>query len=787
MRSRSLIAFLRPLLLAAAMTFPTTVFAQTLAIHPFDSQETFLGVAVADEIAAAFADHAFVLGPDVTAGAMPPVVVEGGFVSVGRLVGQAAMTSAAGAALLRSGLDVDVAATGQVRSFDDGLELALFIASAGGVQQRTLRADVGRPDRLAVLATRALEEALGMPSGSAATPSSGWDSSGPYGAYVRGIAMFGAGLVPEGTAAIAEALAAGGVPERASEVLADAQALASGDVELAPADAGSETTAARRAARRALLAVTSATLDPTLAAAAFERMQAVWPGSLADVWLGVLAANVNDRVGAMTALDAASQTSDYGRVVRASFLASRGDMTAALQDLDVVLARGPAAGSAAMLGASVVANVLTDSGRERAALEALSVASPFLTYSFERLSYLAFDRNDARAAAEALAIAVELEPASDLYWTNLGWAYYLLGFLPDSEEASLRALELDGSQYIAAFNLGLARVVTGRLAEAMRAYDQALRFDPAVDDEAVLDLENARLLYPQTPEVEYALAYLYEAEGRRSEAAAAYQRFLRRTSADAEDPFVRAAGERYEALSAPPPPLEIIGGVRVTLGVRGAEASPYHPGDPVYPSFELSTPGDELPTRMTVRVSLLAAGEAGEALLTAESELTLPTGAVGFVVDDVELSIPDDLPAGTYVVRVVADGGEGQRVEAETTIDVAGAPQPLRKLIGRGVILTELQSAAPLYGRADLADPEAAVARLVRELRVTADAAEGALPTVEAGRFEGLSGGAAFGASTAADVNDFLAYLAASEMRGGRFTFVDAYAQWVLDGTPPAP
>src|SRR5690606_9693576 len=155
-----------------------------------------------------------------------------------------------------------------------------------------------------------------------------------------------------------------------------------------------------------------------------------------------------------------------------------------------------------------------------------------------------------------------------------------LGFLDDSEAASLRALDLDGSQYIAAYNLGLARAVTGRLTEAMRAYDQAMRFDGGIDDEAVHDLENARLLYPGVAPVEFALATLDEAEGRGSDAAAAYQRFVRLAGADeaAFGDYLEVARERFEVLSAPPPPLEILGGVRVTLGVRGADASPYHPG-----------------------------------------------------------------------------------------------------------------------------------------------------------------------------------------------------------------
>lgn len=790
MRSRMSFASLRPLLAAVAFTLFATAWAQTLAVYPFDSQETLLGVAVADEIAAAFASGAVVLGPEVTPGAIPPLVVEGGFLSVGRLAGPLAMTGPAGADLVRTSTGVDVAATGRLEVLDDALALRLFVASADGSRQVTLRADVGRPDRLVALAVRVLEGDLGLRVGSMPVPAAPWDAEGAYGEYARGVALIGAGLVPEGGDALEQAVAGAGAPPRASEMLADVRAVLAGDATLAGGDAGDEhgTEAGRRATRRALLSVGTVTLDEPLAFAAFEQMRAATTGVLADLWLGVLAANVNDRVGAMAVFDEAAAVSSYARTVRASFLLSRGDDQAATDDLDAVTALGPAAGSAALLGASLVANVASDPTRERAALEALSVASPYLAYAFERLSYLAFDRDDAQAAAEALAVAVELEPESDLYWTNLGWAYYLLGFVDDSEAASLRALDLDGSQYIAAYNLGLARAVTGRLAEAMRAYEQAMRFDGGIDDEAVHDLENARLLYPGVAPVEFALATLYEAEGRRSDAAGAYQRFLRLARAD-EAAFgddLDVARERFDALSAPPPPLEILGGVRVTLGVRGVDASPYHPGDPIYPSFELSTPGDALPARVLARVSLWTDAAAADALLVVEREVALPSGAVGFVVDDIELALPEDLAAGTYLLRVGADAGEGQQVAAETVVEVAGSAQALRRLIGRGVVLTGLQSGAPLYGRADLADPDVAVLRLVQELRATADAAEGALPAIEGGRFAGMSGGEAFRASEPDAVRDFLAYLAASDIQSGRFTFVDAYAQWLLDGTPAA-
>src|SRR5690606_31017184 len=140
---------------------------------------------------------------------------------------------------------------------------------------------------------------------------------------------------------------------------------------------------------------------------------------------------------------------------------------------------------AALLAAAVTFEAAGGDERQEAALIALHRASPFLAYPLESLSYIYFDEENALRAVQVLTVAVELEPESSLYWTNLGWAWYLLGDLVRSEEASIRALSLDGTQSVAAYNLGLARTVTGRLEEALPAYEQALRFDPEVNDEAV--------------------------------------------------------------------------------------------------------------------------------------------------------------------------------------------------------------------------------------------------------------------------------------------------------------
>src|SRR5690606_32305895 len=137
-------------------------------------------------------------------------------------------------------------------------------------------------------------------------------------------------------------------------------------------------------------------------------------------------------------------------------------------------------------------------------------------------------------------------------------------------------------------------------------------------------------------------------------------------------------------------------------------------------------------------------------------------GAVGYVVDSVAIALPNDLAAGAYRIDVRAVGGEEQSVETSMNFEVAGEPQALRQLLGRNLTMTSLRSGQPLYGVSDLGRAGQLVDVLIEELRYAADAAEEALPTVEVGRFQGMSGGELFRSSTSQDVEDFLDYVLAS-------------------------
>lgn len=761
------------------LLFLQAASAASLAVYPFSSQDPLLGVALADELAAAFHDSALVFGPEVAAGLVPPLVVIDGFINLGVVLEGDVWTGPSGAALLRSGTGVDVAVTGTVEQYDERTLLRLEVAHAEGTRSAQLSAVPGDRARLVAQAARLVAPLIAVDAAPNLVPSP--DLGGGYGSYVRGVTLAASGLVTDAAAEVEAGIA--DWPARGQELYQDLKAVIDGPL---LDEAG--LTSPRRLARRAQLALSLPSLHEADAAAAFRQLAEAQGLPVANAWLGVLDADRGDLDAAAAAFQAADTAAyPYAGALLGSVEQARGEVEAARAQVDALVAQGPAAGPAPLLGASLVAYMLDDPARQVSSLKQLARAAPFLTYPQQELSFLAFDRDDALAAAEALTVAVQLRPDSSLYWTNLGWANYLLGFLEASEAASKRAMDLDGNQYIAAYNLGLVRTVTGRLEAALDAYDYAVALDPAIDDAAVEDLVNARGLYPGVSEVEYVLARLYEAKGQRSNARAAYRRFLSMASNSADyAAFAATARERLLVLSAPPPPLEILGQPSVRLGQRGPDAQPFRPGDPLYATFELSTPGEQLPGQVQVTLTLRAAGQQqGEALASAEATIEPPAGAVGYVVDS-PLELPTDLPEGNYELAVLATASDGLEASASVQIQVAGPASPLRQLFGRNVVMTGLEIEAPLFTAADLQDPARVVQRMVQELHDSQAAADAALPQVEGGRFDGLSGAQLFQAATEQDVRDFLAYVASTGSQDSRFAFVDGYAQWALDGGPAA-
>ncbi len=780
-RKRIRCGMIQPVAVTLVLFLVAVAYAQpSVALYPFSSQEPVLGVAVADTLATALDDAAedetlTVYGPAVTPAFIAPFVVEDGFLSPLLLLNPsgADLADANGAALLREALGVNVAVTGRVRLASMGLELELFIAAGGdgGVQRYTLNAPEGEPGRLVGGALTLVSSASGV-----ARPleNTSFDLSDAYGDFAEGLTLLSAGFVSEARASLERAVNTGeDQTGRWQTVLDDVVAAQEGRAGADPI-------------LGAALALNAEPFDASRAQEAFARLAEVTALPAADLWQATLSVSEGDDAGA--AFDAAADY-PYGLAARAVYEAVRlGDAQEDVQaDIAQVLEtdlRG------ALLGAALAAQGLGDTALEKAVLTRLTRVAPALAYPFEQLSFIAFDEENPLAAAEALVVATELEPQSNLYWTNLGWAYYLLGLLDESETASVRATELiteDTLQpWISFYNLGLARVVTGRLGEAMSAYDEALFLDPEVDDEALADLENALVKYPDAPGVSFALANLYEAEGRTDEAARQYERFLRRSGVDEDEVtanFLEEAQTRLSVLRAPPALLELPAGGTLSLGLGGGEAAPYRPGDRLYPVFELSTPGAELPGEVVVELTLLDADGAPVDDLTLSQQLSLPRDAVAVQIDDVGLDLPTTLAPGAYTLEVAVTAEGDRRATLSLPFDLEGEPSFLRGLLSRDITLRNLDN-LPLYARRDLSVPDAdaeLVSALVTALRNSADDAEEVLPTPAAGRFEGVSGGEIFNMSTDTDVQDFLTYLLASTTGSADLTFVDAYAQWALE------
>jgi tetratricopeptide (TPR) repeat protein len=763
---------MRTLLLTILLAALGTVAAATLVVHPFDAQDPALGSVMADRVAQALGPG--VVGPAATPALVVPLAAPSGFVNPVVFIDEPTLAGRNGAWLLRGTSGADAALVGTVRAEGDDLVLRLTLEHQGAERRGTLRGDRADPGELAARAAVLIGRWLGRAVGAAPE----LDMAGIDGALGRALALVAAGLPIEALGALEQARDEAPLPARVEQLVAlleDAIAGAPFDLEDADLD---------ELATRAVVMLNVGELQQ--AAALFTALaDAGLP--VGDVWAGTIAYSEVDHAAADIAFERAVARPGYdvALAARAAFRYAVGQDEAAAGDLQRVLA-SPAPGASALLLAALAANLADDPTAEGALLARLGRAAPFLAYAFERGSFLAFEADDPLGAAQALAVAIELDDASDLYWTNYGWALYLLGFASRSEAASLRALELDPGQFIARYNLGLVQVVTDRLDAALASYREALRADPHVDPEAIADLVAARTRYPEAIGVPFALALLHEARGAREAAATAFEQYVELAAAQPEAPAadaarVREARERAVALRAPLPPITIAGDPGVRLGRRGPVLHSARPGDPLVVTFEVTTEGDALPRLLELHARI--EDDAGSVIAAADGLVDVPQGAIGFVVQVVRVELPAQLPSGRYALAVTA-GGDGLEAEAVRTLEVAGSADPLRRLVGRDVDLLALETEQTLVAPRDLAQREVLIARLLRELRAVADVAEEVLPVPDEGRFAGLTGAEVFEASSEDDVLDFLTFVLDEGAADTSFTFVDGYAEWVLQGTP---
>lgn len=777
------------LLWATCGGFAQTDTSASLAVFPLESQEALLGVAVAERVATAVAERsasAEVLGPEVALALVPPFAVQNGFLNPLVFLGEnQSVSSRTAAALLRDALGVDAALTGSIEFVEGRLELTFYLATPRGLQTFSATASEASPERLAetmlaVVEQRVLstvdedERAMGGSQGEPRENTIGTiNLDTAYGDYVEALALLGGGLLEEAQAALERAVRRDGDNARYQQLLTAVKAALEGDVEATE--------------NRPLAATLALSAQPPNEAAARRIFQAL--SEQTDVpayrtWLGLLQASADNPDEATEAFDDAASY-PYGRAARALFATlneEEGERGANIADDLERIVESESRG--ALLGAILVAQQLEDTDLEIRLATRLSRVAPSLPYGFERLSQIAFDEDRPLDAAQALVVATRLEPESDLYWTNLGWAYYLLERLDESEEASLRAVDLNPDEFIAWYNLGLTRAVTGRLDEAMNAYAEALSRDPEVDDAAIEDLENALDLYPDTPAVHFALATLYEAEDRGDDAIAQFERYL--SQAEDAPSFTQQAEERLAVLRAPPAPLDIGEGARLSLGPSNLSAETFRPGDRLFPDFELFTPGAELPQEVTLTLRLADAQGATVQGATYSETFSIPGNAVALQIDDIGFTLPPNLEPGAYDLEVILSASRERRTSTTLPLEVTGEPSFARQLISQGVTLRGLASNRALYDERNLSlDNDALTQRLLTELSSNAEAAQDALPEVTTGRFEGLGGAELFNQSSVQDVRDFLTFLLAQQSEGElSVSFVDAYAQWALEGAP---
>lgn len=738
------------LILALCLSF-ATAFAENLIIYPLESQDALLGYALADQLTEAFDGSLEVYGPAVAPNLEAPIIVEGGFLSLRRL--NVVTASPEGSSLVRSIIGADKVLTGEIDFVDGQLEARFFLATPERVERFLVTAPEAEPSLLLSrsISRLAMRLDLGRPDYQGEI-----DLSSSYADYVRALALLSFGELGEASNAL-ESVLAEGDDERAAQLLDDVNAV----------QVGGE---GSNAALMATMSLSNTPVDEALSVRYFKEFAGQTDLPVAQTWVATLLASQESEEAA-AAFEAIQGLYPFGQAASSAYMAQQGgepDYNALLTSDDF----------AVLLTAAFVAQGQENTSVEKEFLTKLTNLQPTYVYPFERLSFIAFDEDDPLAAGKALAVATRLAPDSDLYWTNLGWSYYLLGVLDKSESASVRATVLNPAQNIAFFNLGLVRVVTGRLDEAMDAYAEAIALDPEVDDEALNDLVNALELYPNQAGVHYALASLYEQEGQREKAAEQFELYL---AAGGEAPFDRFAQQRIDILRAPPAPIEISDGARFGLGKELLQSETYQAGDRLYTSFELFTPGAELPGNVTARLSLQDADT--NTLVSREQSIEIPRNAIGYVVDTLNLDLPSDLAPGSYTLNFEISASEDRQVDQSYELEVSGEASFLRQLISRNIVMTDLENGSAFYTDSDLNQSDSYLTdKLLAELVATAEAADEALPVTESGRFAGLSGGEIFNQSTPEDIQDFLADLLSGETGDASFSFVDAYAQWAIEG-----
>ncbi|MBO1438242.1 hypothetical protein [Meiothermus sp. CFH 77666] len=316
----------------------------------------------------------------------------------------------------------------------------------------------------------------------------------------------------------------------------------------------------------------------------------------------------------------------------------------------------------------------------------LTQLAPEMPLAWEELSFVAFDENNAPLAREALERAASLLPEKNLYWTNLGWAYYLQGDYARSVRASLRALRLEAQareEYaVPAYNLGLVRARYGDHLGALEAYNLALRVDEGSEFQAALkDLQET-----QETRLEFWQGYLAERAGLREQAMGHYRSFLQNHP---KSPLSAWANRALKQMAEAKTTLSL---QRLMLRADDLEARPFAAGEAVFPQVSLE--GFPYLGAATLVTRLLDAQ--GQLLQSASKAVAVRPLTTGLVQTGAAVRLPAE---GTYTLEVLY-GTASARLSL-----TAGKPSLARQLYTAGVELRNLGN-APLLSSAQMLSPQ---------------------------------------------------------------------------------
>ena len=158
------------------------------------------------------------------------------------------------------------------------------------------------------------------------------------------------------------------------------------------------------------------------------------------------------------------------------------------------------------------------------------------------MSLVALASRQTEAAVKMATAGAAAAPGMGAAWVALGQALKAAGRIEEAERAYEVAIRLDGADPLARMGLGELKIVSGRPEEALREFERALARQPSLvaaemglgnalafmgrHNEALARYEHALEMQPRWPEAHFAAGFALARLGRTKEAEARYRRAI---------------------------------------------------------------------------------------------------------------------------------------------------------------------------------------------------------------------------------------------------------------------